>query len=113
MNEFLVLSTLHSKPSFDLTCAVPRTGRTLKNFLNNLKSVGINSDEIDQILNVLAESKHRSTTKLSEALVFLQEITKTAPPCFSVFVDRKRKLRPYRIGFLGYDWQIGKTRIRV
>jgi len=107
------LSALHYKPSFDLTCAVPRTGRTLHNFLKNLKSLGVNSDEIDQILNVLAKSKRRSTTDLPEALGFLQEISKTAPPCFSISVDRKRKLRPYRLGFLGYDWQIGKTRIRV
>ena len=28
-------------------------------------------------------------------------------------MDRKRKLRPYRLGFLSYDWQIGKTWIRV
>ena len=107
------MSTLHSKPSFDLTCAVPRTGRTLNNFLKNLKNLGVNADEIDQILNVLAESKRRSTTDLPEALGFLQEISKTAPPCFSISVDRKRKLRPYRLGFLGYDWKIGKTRIRV
>jgi len=107
------LSKLNSKPSFDLTCAVPRTGRTLHNFLNSLKNLGVNADEIDQILNVLSESKQRSTTELSEALVFLQEISKTAPPCFSIAVDRKRRLRPYRIGFLGYNWQIGKTRIRV
>jgi len=107
------LSTLQSKPSFDLTCAVPRTGRTLHNFLKNLKSLGVNADEIDQILNVLAESKPRSTTDLPEALSFLQEISKTAPPCFSISVDRKRKLRPYRLGFLGYNWKIGKTKLRV
>ena len=69
------MSTLHSKPSFVLTCAVPRTGRTLHNFLKNLKSLGVNADEIDQILNVLAESKRRSTTDLPEALGFLQEIS--------------------------------------
>ena len=69
--------------------------------------MGVNADEIDQILNVLAESKRKSTTDLNEALDFLQEISKTAPPCFSISVDRKRKLRPYRIGFLGYDWKIG------
>ena len=28
-------------------------------------------------------------------------------------MDRKRKLRPYRLGFLGYEWNIGKTKIRV
>ena len=80
------MSTLHSKPSFDLTCAVPRTGRTLHNFLNNLRNMGVNADEIDQILNVLAESKRKSTKDLPEALGFLQKISKNAPPCFSISV---------------------------
>ena len=107
------MTASNQKPSFDLTCAVPRTGRTLHNFLNKLKSMGVNAEEIDQILKVLSESKLRSTTDLPEALNFLQEISNTAPPCFSISVDRKRKVRPYRLGFLGYDWQIGKTKIRV
>ena len=40
-------------PSFDLTCAVPRTGRTLINFLCKLKSFDANSEEIDQIVEIL------------------------------------------------------------
>jgi len=64
-----------SKPSFDVTCAVPRTGRTLHNFLRKLKSLDANNEEIDQILKVLAESKRRSTPDLQEALSFLQEIS--------------------------------------
>ncbi len=101
------------KPTFDVTCAVPRTGRTLHNFLSKLKRLGADSKEIEQILKVLSASKRRSTPDMQEALNFLQEITTEAPPCFSISVDRKRKLRPYRLGFLGYEWKIGKTKIRV
>ena len=101
------------KPSFDVTCAVPRTGRTLHNFLSKLKKLGADSEEIEQILKILSSSKRRSTPDIQEALNFLQEISREAPPCFSISVDRKRKLRPYRLGFLGYEWEIGKTKIRV
>ena len=101
------------KPSFDVTCAVPRTGRTLHNFLRKLKSLGVDSDEIDQILKVLSDSKRKSSPNLQEALDFLQGISEDSPPCFSISVDRKRKLRPYRLGFLAYEWSIGKTKIRV
>jgi hypothetical protein len=101
------------KPTFDVTCAVPRTGRTLHNFLSKLKKLGADSEEIEQILKILSISKRRSTPDMQEALNFLQEISKKAPPCFSISVDRKRKLRPYRLGFLGYEWKIGKTKIRV
>ncbi|MED5435223.1 MAG: hypothetical protein VX545_04550 [SAR324 cluster bacterium] len=101
------------KPTFDVTCAVPRTGRTLHNFLSKLKRLGADNEEIGQILKVLSASKRRSTPDMQEALNFLQEISTEAPPCFSISVDRKRKLRPYRLGFLGYEWKIGKTKIRV
>ena len=106
-------SLINLKPSFEVTCAVPRTGRTLHNFLSKLKSLNVNNEEIDQILKVLSDSKRRSTSDLQEALRFLQEISKESPPCFSISVDRKRKLRPYRLGFLAYEWKIGKTKIRV
>ncbi|MBC8258125.1 MAG: hypothetical protein H8E38_03835 [SAR324 cluster bacterium] len=105
--------SLKPKPAFNVTCAVPRTGRTLDNFLQKLKSVNANNEEIDLITKVLADSKRRSTPNLQEALNFLQEISGTAPSCFSISVDRKRKLRPYRLGFLGYEWKIGNTVIRV
>ena len=106
-------SSSDPKPTFDVTCAVPRTGRTLDNFLQKLKSIDANSEEIDQILKVLSVSKRRSTPDIQDALNFLQEISTEAPPCFSISVDRKRKLRPYRLGFLGYEWKIGKVKIRV
>ena len=50
---------------------------------------------------------------MQEALSFLLEISRKEPQCFSISVDRKRKQRPYRLGFLAYEWQIGKTKIRV
>jgi len=101
------------KPSFDVTCAVPRTGRTLNNFLRKLKNFNTNSAEIDQILEILAYSKSRSTSNLREAINFLEEISHKAPACFSISVDRKRKSRPYRIGFLSYEWEVKKIRLRV
>ena len=50
---------------------------------------------------------------MQEALSFLLEISGKAPHCFSISVDRKRKQRPYRLGLLAYEWQIGKIKIRV
>lgn len=99
--------------SFDLTCAVPRTGRTLINFLRKLKSFDVNAEEINQILEVLSFSKNRSTSSLGEAISYLHEISQKAPPCFSISVDRKRELRPYRLGFLAYEWEIEKINVRV
>ena len=98
---------------FHVTCAIPRSGRTLNNFLQKLVDLGVSSEEIDSILQILSQSKSRSSLKLDEALDFLEEVRTNAPNCFSVFVDRKRFHRPYRLGFLGHDWQIGPYKLRV
>ena len=98
---------------FHVTCAIPRSGRTLNNFLQKLIDLGASPEEIDAILQILSQSKSRSSLKLVEALNFLEEVRTKAPSCFSVFVDRKRFHRPYRLGFLGYDWQIGPYKLRV
>ena len=111
--DLILTPSSDQKPTFDVSCAVPRTGRTLHNFLSKLKRLGADSEEIEQILKVLSASKSRSTPDMQEALNFLQEISTEAPPCFSISIDRKRNLRPYRLGFLGYEWKIGKTKLRV
>ncbi len=106
-------SDLLMSPSFDLTCVVPRSGRTLRNFLHRLVGLGANAEEIAQIVRIMDVSKGSSNPDLPTVLETFRNITRKAPPCFSVFVDRKRAHRPYRIGFLGYEWQVGKHRLRV
>ena len=100
-------------PTFDLTCVVPRSGRTLRNFLHRLIGLGANAEEIGQIVRVMDASKTTSAPDLPTVLETFRTVTRDAPSCFSVFVDRKRAHRPYRIGFLGYEWEIGGHRLRV
>jgi len=99
-------------PPFEVTCAIPRSGRTFENFLAKLKMFGVDSAEIDKILTISKKSKAFSTTRFTEATEFLQEAVAQIP-CFGLFVDRKRDQRPYRVGFLGYDWVINGTRVRI
>ena len=101
------------KATFEVTCAIPRSGRTLINFLNKIRGLGADSSEIDQILRILSVSKKNSTIDLLTAMQFLEESHKEAPHCFSIFVDRKRSHRPYRLGFLSYEWDINGIRVRV
>ncbi len=98
---------------FEVTCAIPRSGRTLNNFLNKLKRFGADTGEIDAILRVIAQSKESSSRDLQTVFASLKEMGKEVPACFGVFVDRKRENRPYRVGFLGYNWTIGGIRVRV
>ncbi|MDH5673659.1 MAG: hypothetical protein OEZ06_16000 [Myxococcales bacterium] len=98
---------------FEVTCAVPRAGRTLLSFLEKLKAFGVNAAEIDAIAEVLARGKKHSSTDMRTALAFLEQAGREAAPCLSIFVDRKRPTRPYRIGFLSHEWEIGGIRVRV
>lgn len=65
------------------------------------------------ILQTLAKSKQDSTTNLAAALNLLHRIPENTPACFSIFVDRKRKHRPFRLGFLAHEWDIDGTTVRV
>lgn len=98
---------------FDVSCVIPQTGRTLVNFLNKMKELGANSEEINAILSVVHRSKESSHRSIGEVESFLQNLEHEAPPCFAVVVDRKRPDRPYRIGFLGHEWEIEGIRVRI
>jgi hypothetical protein len=100
------------KQPFEVTCAIPRSGRTFENFLTHLKKLGVNKIEIDKILEISKKSKSVSNVDFQEASKFLQYATEQIP-CFGLFVDRKRKNRPYRVGFLGYEWIIDDVCIRI
>lgn len=97
---------------FDITCAIPRSGRTFENFLNTLLRFNVDQAEIDAILSITGESKKRSSANYSEALVYLEDAMQQVP-CFGLFIDRKRHHRPYRVGFLGHEWEINGVRVRV
>jgi hypothetical protein len=100
------------EPQFEVTCAVPRSGRTFENILARFRALGADADEIDQILALSAQSKRLSSTDYGEASRYLEEAVRQIP-CFGLFVDRKRHHRPYRVGFLGHDWHFGGVRVRV
>lgn len=97
---------------FEVTCAIPRTGRTFENFLAKLKILGVNNDEIDKILAISKKSKVMSSVSFEEASEFLFEALKEIP-CFGLSVDRKRENRPYRVGFLAYQWIINDICVRI
>lgn len=106
-------STPQPNPSFSVSCAVPRSGRTLQNFLYKLVQLGADADEFERMQKVLSETKRLSTGSIEEVFSFLGKFPEDTPRCFSVFVDRKRSARPYLIGFLGHDWDVGGIRLRV
>ena len=45
------------QPSFDVTCAIPRSGRTFENVLERFRTLGADPTEIDTIRDLSARSK--------------------------------------------------------
>ncbi len=97
---------------FDVSCAIPRSGRTFENFLAKLKSLGVsNADHLDTLVQVIKHGKDQKTESLEDALRVYQQAVQQAPNV-GVFVDRKRYNRPYRLGFLGMDCKLGDILVR-
>ena len=97
-----------------VTIAVPRSGRTLDNFLYRLKALNaIDADLVERMIGVSHRTKAESTLDYSRACAFLNEIHSAGLPYFGIFIDRKRSNRPYRIGFLAIDIEIAGVRVRL
>ncbi|MCH2295163.1 MAG: hypothetical protein MK488_09330, partial [SAR324 cluster bacterium] len=67
----------------DLTvsCAVPRSGRTLQNFLSRLKTLVSDSGEIGGMLEILSEGKKKSTGDIEQAFSQLSQLPDHVPKC--------------------------------
>ncbi len=100
------------EPQFEVSCAIPRSGRTFENVLARFRTLGADAEEIEQILQLSARSKALSSADYEEAARYL-DYAVSEIPCFGLFVDRKRHHRPYRVGFLAREWTFDGVRVRV
>ena len=62
---------------------------------------------------ILSEGKKKSTQDIEEAFSQLNQLPGNVPKCFSVFIDRKRTPRPFRLGFLSHEWKVNGISLRV
>lgn len=99
--------------TFDVTCGIPRSGRTFENFFNKLEALGIcRDDEITTLIDTVRKGKITKTASLNDAIAYYKEELDKSPH-IGIFVDRKREDRPYRLGFLGMDCQVGDISVRI
>ena len=62
---------------------------------------------------ILSEGKKKSTQDIEKAFSLLNQLPENVPKCFSVFIDRKRTPRPFRLGFLSHEWKVNGISLRV
>ncbi len=96
--------------SLDVTCVIPRWGRTFKNVMERFMDLAEEKSQIETVISIVSGGKETA----SSDLFFIQEkLRQCNCPYLSVAPDRKRAERPYRIGFLGMNLTIAGINVRM
>lgn len=95
---------------FDVTCVIPRWGRTFKNTLAKFASLAEEKTQIETVIDIVAGGKETAGSDLAD---ILEKLGHYHCPYISVTPDRKRAEHPYRIGFLGMDLTVAGITVRI
>jgi len=96
--------------SYDVSCVIPRWGRTFKNVMQKLAVFTEEKTEIERVIALVERGKESA----SEDPKAVKEILDQANcPYVSIAPDRKRAERYYRIGFLGMNLNIQGILLRL
>ncbi len=98
--------------SYDVVIAIPRSGRTFENFINRLIELGAEKNKLKLILEAVGKSKKYKSYSPKIAQEYTSSYKEIADN-LGVFVDRKREERPYRVGFIGINIELGGLKIRI
>ena len=96
--------------SHDVTCVIPRWGRTFVRIMERLARVADEGDSIRRVIGLVRDGRSATSPDPAEAAATLRNAD---CPHLIVAPDRKRADRRYRIGFLGMDVRIGDIRLRI
>lgn len=91
---------------------IPQSGRTFENFMQKIKDKVLESEDIDETINIIKKGKKSKSPNIVDVLDFLNHYQDKVYP-LGIFVDRKREERPYRVGFLGKNFQLKETNTTI
>jgi len=95
-----------------ISLIIPQSGRTFENFMHKIKDNVIDNSNIDATVAIIKDGKKSKSPKISDVVSFLNKYQDKLYP-LGIFVDRKREERPYRIGFLGENYQLKHNNIEI
>lgn len=95
---------------FDVTCVIPRWGRTFKNIMEKFADIAEEKSQIGAVIEIVSGGKETSSPDL---FCIQESLQKFNCPYVSVAPDRKRTERSYRIGFLGMNLTIDGIVVRI
>ena len=95
-----------------ISLIIPQSGRTFENFMSKIKDKVVENNDIDKIINIIKNGKKNKSPNIANVLNFLNQYQKELYP-LGIFIDRKREDRPYRVGFLGKNFQLKNMQITI
>ena len=95
---------------YDVTCVIPRWGRTFQNVMAKLAFLAKEKAEIERVAQLVSLGKKHASTDPFRAKQFLDSLD---CPYLSLTPDRKRAERFYRVGFLGMNITINDLVLRL
>ncbi|KMT66573.1 hypothetical protein [Catenovulum maritimum] len=99
---------------YDAVMAIPRSGRTFENFISKLSSQTQDLPNAEALIKAVKAGKKRKDQNYAVASQYLTELQSSPVASnLGLFIDRKREERPYRVGFLGADVEIGGLNVRI
>ncbi len=101
---------MNPNPTYDVTCVIPRWGRTFQNIMTRFAEISDNREEILEVIKIVSQGKKEATP---DSVLARQNLKNYASPYIALAPDRKRTSRPYRIGFLGMDITIAGVKLRL
>jgi hypothetical protein len=102
--------TRRETTGFDVSCVIPRWGRTFANVMRKIGPLSDRPADVERIIALVASGKELAVSDPIEAW---ERIRSLGCPHLSVAPDRKREERLYRPGFLGIDLSIDGIVLRV
>ncbi len=95
---------------YDVTCVIPRWGRTFQNIMDKLADISDQQQEIREVAGIISQGKAEASIDPVKAKKFLDSFN---CPYLCLAPDRKRKERFYRVGFLGMKISINGIIVRL
>ena len=91
---------------------IPQSGRTFENFMQKIKDKVVDSNDIDNTISIIKKGKKSKSPNITDVMDFLNQYQDKLYP-LGIFIDRKREERPYRVGFLGKNFQLKESLIDI
>ncbi len=96
--------------AYDVTCVIPRWGRTFENVMKKFATLSPDKVELDRVRALVATGKEHAS---ADPAVAKRHLDRLDCPYLTLAPDRKRAERCYRVAFLGMEIRVDDLVVRL